>query len=310
MTKYFRIRGQMEALLPLIANVYTMQIQKLKSLERYRWEVSMLSVAFHAGIGINNIMLDVVKDFDTYFEVQMPDRFHLINDVYHSLDLFFANVDYADEFEAAYAPIMKKCEDYLATKAASDLEKYYDTLDENAVYERGYILQSMVMRSTFKEWYNGVCVQRFDKMLGNSHCYKDVKKSEHSRRVSILEDIADMYNNNGLIPITFDAYTSIIEECFSVYWRQQARVYDLNITDKPVMQKYTNLLIALLAKVAEKKRYQPIALKLSAFLCVLGRTGEAQTYFDMFDDKEIHNFNDLFRNYYQYSKDVLTGTSV
>jgi len=304
MMKFTKTQNRKNELRQIIVNGYSVQIRQLKSLEKYHWEVSMLDVALHADIHIYNIMLDVIQDFDSYFDVKMPDRFSLIENLYQVLDWFLNNARTAYENEKDYRPIFIRCENYLIDNAPQDLETYYSTLNENEVYERVRTLKSMIASSSMKDWRNGN--QRFDKLLGNAHAYKNIDESGHAKRIKSLIDIVDMYETNGMLPAEIDAYISIIEECYSVYWLSDEQSYKVNTVNRDTLEKYLEILIDLL-KCHPIKRYQAERLKIAAYLHILGREDEARTYYESFDSNELHQFNRRFKNYFVYLKDVLTG---
>ena len=300
--KYYRMRNQKEILLPIIANGYTAQIHRLKSLQKYHWEVSMLDVAQHADIHIGNIMRDVMIDFDEFYNVDMPHKYQLIQQVHRALDVFFANDAPDIEFENEYRLFFERSEKYLINDATTDLKNYYDTLTENEVYERTHILKSIVSVSALRDWHSGV--KRYDKMLGSAHMH-NLNVSGHAERIKTLKDIADIYNTNGIIPALVDAYISIIEECYSIYYLEHEESYEINVANKDEMENCLIHLTNLLEQPINKKRYRAAQLNVATALYVLGRTEEALVYYKSFDEKELYRFNRWFKNHFTFLEDVL-----
>lgn len=308
MSQYYRLQNQEDKLLPLVANNYTSLIKKLEGCERYNWEVSNLDVAQHAGIHIKNIMHDVMRDFPNFKHVNMPDRFHLIKKLYGVLDHFFANDSKEVQYEE-YLKIYKDCECYIAEEAYNDLKQYYDTLDLNQIYERCSILDSMVAVSAMREWHNKICIIRHDKLIGNAYFYENLEivanKSEHEKRVKILEDIADIYNTNELYPQSIEFYIRIAEECYSVHWLKDESKYEISVIDKVNMEKYIEVAIRKIKENGNSKRFQPQYIKIAAQLCVLSRFDEAANLYNLFDKKELKNFNMHTINYFRFTESIL-----
>jgi len=226
------------------------------------------------------------------------------------LDNFFANVTVKPELQNEYNPIFVKCQEYLADKGGQDLEQYYDTLDVNQIHERCRILSLRVWISAFKEWHNGACVNRFDRLIGNAHCYSDITKTKHQWRVKILKDIADIYISNEIYPMIIKSYLRIIEECFSVYLVNNKKaydvnIYDVNIVDRSTMAHYLDVTIDTLKQRKTKGRFMPEYLKIATYYCALGNYTSAQSYYALFDESQLSRFNNKFRNYYLFTKDVL-----
>ncbi|MDR2569757.1 MAG: hypothetical protein LBD23_05610 [Oscillospiraceae bacterium] len=293
------------SVIPLIRTFYETQIKTLVSLEKYNFEVSMLDVALEAGITITAMMFDVMKDFNDYFKVEMPDRYNLIHRVHCVLDTLFNNTVVEPIFEKPYMKIFEQCEKYLAECGEDDLQQYYDTFDEHQVYERGHILKSMVLVSTFREWYHENCIRRFDKALGHGHCYNNIEKSGHKKRIELLIDILDMYNHNNLTPSSISAYSDVIDECYSVYWVQANKTYEINIIDREIMEKYVQQLVDLIETSTENKRYELKFLKIASYYCILCDFEKANRYFKLFNSNEKHRFNRWYLHNYEFVKSVL-----
>lgn len=307
---YFRLLNKESALLPLIAKGYSSMIINLKGLERYNWEVSNLEVAQNAGVHIKNIMHDVEQDFLDYYNVKMPDRFYLFKKLYGVLDCFFANNITTSQYKN-YQKIFKDCESYIAKKAYNDLKEYYDKLDLIQIYDRCEILYSMVSVSAMREWNNKICVNRYDKLIGDAYYYEKSdlveNKSEHKKRVQILEDIADIYKNSGLKPSCVDSYIKIVEECYSVYWLSNGSRYEINVIDEKNMKKYIKIAIDQMKELDSPKRFQSHYIKIAAQLCVLQEFNDAKEYFDLFDKKELKKMNMHMANYFRFVKDKLSS---
>lgn len=308
MLKYYRSQNMENMLLPLVKNSYSYMIIKLDGCERYNWEVSNLDVAQHAGIHIKNIMYDVIKDFPDYVNVKMPDRFKLMNKLYGILEQFFVN-DSKGIHNKEYQKIFNDCESYIANEAYDDLMQYYDTLNLNQIYERCDILYSMVSVSAMKEWYNKICVTRYDKLIGNAYSYKnsDVisNDSKHSERVKMLKDIAGIYSKSGLYPQSIDSYINIAEECYSVYWLKDDSKFEMDIIDRSNMEKYVEVAIKEIQKSDNFKRFQPQYIKIAAQLCVLKRFDEAIIFYNLFDKSELKNLNMRTISYFQFADAML-----
>lgn len=308
MSKYYRLQNQKDKLLPLVANNYTALIKTLEGCERYNWEVSNLDVAQHAGIHIKNIMHDVINDYHNFKSVNMPDRFYLIKKLYGILDHFFAIASKEVQYEE-YRRIYRDCELYIAEKAYEDLKRYYDMLDLSQIYERCGILDSMVAVSAMREWHNKICIIRYDKLIGNAYFYENLEvvanESEHKERVKILEDIADIYSSNELYPQSIEFYIRIAEECYSVYWLEDESKYEISVIDKVNMEKYIEVAIRKIKENDNSKRFQPQYIKIAAQLCVLSRFDEAATLYNLFDKKELKNFNMHTLNYFRFAESIL-----
>lgn len=167
----------------------------------------------------------------------------------------------------------------------------------------------MVAVSAMREWHNKICIIRYDKLIGNAYFYENLEivanKSEHEKRVKILEDIADIYNTNELYPQSIEFYIRIAEECYSVYWLKDESKFELSVIDMANMEKYIEIAINKMKESNSLKRFQPQYIKIAAQLCVLNRFDEATTLYNLFDKKELKNLNKHTINYFRFAEDIL-----
>jgi len=240
------------------------------------FNISCIEIALDEGIDYTPYLDEILEKRSYINELKIPSRF----EAYKRLDQNFKIIQFLD---IKYEDLIEQVKSYLDHRVIKDLDDYLNQLPEEAVYEKGYIIQQKAIVS-FNLQNEGI--DAFKSIVGNAiTLYHDhlLREKELNMYLLILSQM------------------SLNEHCDELILFQ----------DQKYAVRVINEVIEMLKDIKDKNILGPTYLQLSFFYTCLNDLENCYKYYRLFQkcDCSLRQYNVETRNKFKIS-DLLSKVLV